>query len=123
MAKDCWSKKKSVESNAATSNSNEKSEEDWDAEAFFAREEEDLALITTISESIDHENDWIVDSGCANHMTGDKQKLQNLTAYNGSRVVVTANNSRLPIAHIGKMIVSPQQSSSQISLDHVYHVP
>lgn len=56
-------------------------------------------------------------------MTGDKKKLQNLTTYNGSRVVVMANNSRLSIAHIGKTIASPQRSSIQILLDHVYHVP
>jgi len=34
MEKDCWFKKQSVESNAATSNSNEKSEDVWDAENF-----------------------------------------------------------------------------------------
>ncbi|XP_021821223.1 uncharacterized protein LOC110762835, partial [Prunus avium] len=31
---------------------------------------------------------------------GDKEKLQNLIEYKGNRVVVTANNSRLPITHI-----------------------
>lgn len=70
MAKDYWSKKKSVESNAATSNSNEKSGDDWDAEAFFAIEEEDLALTATIYESIDHENDWIIDSGLCKSYDG-----------------------------------------------------
>lgn len=34
MVKDCWSKKKTIESNVATSNS----EEEWDADAFFAVE-------------------------------------------------------------------------------------
>jgi len=57
MEKDCWFKKQFVESNTTTSNSNEKSEDVWDAEACFATEEEDLALASTISESIDHEND------------------------------------------------------------------
>ncbi|KAL3530249.1 hypothetical protein ACH5RR_009571, partial [Cinchona calisaya] len=40
MAKSCWLGKRSVESNAATS----KNEEEWDAEALFAAEEEELAL-------------------------------------------------------------------------------
>ncbi|XP_049399895.1 uncharacterized protein LOC125863980 [Solanum stenotomum] len=121
--KDCWFKKQPVESNAATSNTKKNSEDVWDAEAFFAIEEEDLPLTTTISKSIDHENDWIVDSGCANHMTGDKQKLQNPSVYKGSRVVVTANDSRLPITHIGKTTVSLQHGTNQMSLQNVYHVP
>ncbi|KAG5629427.1 hypothetical protein H5410_001144, partial [Solanum commersonii] len=48
MEKDCWFKKQSVEINTTTSNSNEKSEDVWDAEAFFAIEEKDLELSSTI---------------------------------------------------------------------------
>uniref|UniRef100_A0A2N9EBN9 Retrovirus-related Pol polyprotein from transposon TNT 1-94-like beta-barrel domain-containing protein n=1 Tax=Fagus sylvatica TaxID=28930 RepID=A0A2N9EBN9_FAGSY len=71
----------------------------------FAMEEEELALTVTTPEQIDYKNDWIVDSGCSNHMTGDKHKLQNLSEYKGGRVVVTADNSRLPIAHIGHYVL------------------
>ena len=123
MAKDCQSKKKHVESNAATSNLKENSEDGWDAEALFTKEEEELALMATTPELIDYKNDWIIDSGCSNHMTGDKQKLQNMSEYKGGRVVVTADNSRLPIAHIGKTIVMPRYSSNQVPLQDVYHVP
>lgn len=38
-------------------------------------------------------------------------------------MVVTANNSRLPICHIGKTMVVPQFSSKQVQLQGVYHVP
>ena len=72
MAKDCWTKKKPIESNTATSSSKENSEDGWDAEALFATEEEELALTVTTPEQIDYKNDWIVDSGCSNDMTGDK---------------------------------------------------
>jgi transposase InsO family protein len=123
MAKDCWTKKKPVESNTATSSSKENSEGGWDAEVLFAMEEEELALTVTTPEQIDYKNDWIVDSGCSNHMTGDKHKLQNLSEYKGGRVVVTADNSRLPIAHIGKTIVTPRYNSNQVPLQDVYHVP
>uniref|UniRef100_A0A2N9EWY2 Uncharacterized protein n=1 Tax=Fagus sylvatica TaxID=28930 RepID=A0A2N9EWY2_FAGSY len=98
-------------------------EDGWDAEALFAMEEEELALTITTPEQIDYKNDWIVDSGCSNHMTGDKHKLQNLSEYKGGRVVVTADNSRLPIAHIGKTIVTPRYNSNQVPLQDVYHVP
>ncbi|CAL8997356.1 unnamed protein product [Prunus brigantina] len=123
MAKDCWSNKRPVESNTVTSNSKEKSEDDWDAEASLAIEEEEKALTVMSPERINYKNDWIVDSGCSNHMTGDKEKLQNLTEYRGNRVVVTANNSRLPITHIGKTVVVPRHNSNQVPLQDVYHVP
>lgn len=71
-----WYKKQFVTSNIATSTSNKKSEDFWDAEAFFAIEEEDLALPSNISESIDHQNEWIVHSGCANHMIGDNKSCK-----------------------------------------------
>ncbi|KAF7804048.1 Retrovirus-related Pol polyprotein from transposon TNT 1-94 [Senna tora] len=118
MAKDCWSKKTAVESNAATS----KVEDEWDAEALFAIEEE-LALTVTTSNQINYENDWIVDSGCSNHMTGDRKKLKDMLEYKGRRVVVTADNSKLPIAHVGNTTVSPHDSESEVPLQNVYHVP
>lgn len=118
MAKDCWSKKGLVESNATTS----KSEDEWDAQAFFAAIGES-AFIATTSEQIDYEKDWIIDSGCSNHMTGDKEKLQDLSEYKGRHMVVTANNSKLPIAHIGNTIVSSQYNTNDVSLQNVYHVP
>ncbi|KAE8730369.1 tir-nbs resistance protein [Hibiscus syriacus] len=106
MEKDCWTKKKPVESNIATSSSKENSEDGWDVEVLFATEEEELALTVTTPERIDYKNDWIVDFGCSNHMTGDKQKLQNLSEYNEGHVVVTADNSRLQITHIGHVSYS-----------------
>ena len=56
-------------------------------------------------------------------MTGDKHKLESMSEYKGGRVVVTADNSRLPIAHIGKTIVTPRYSTNQVPLQDVYHVP
>lgn len=70
--------------------------------------------MVTTSEQINYENDWIVDSGCSNHMTGDKQKLQNLTEYKGGCVVVTTDYSRLPIVHIGKAILIPRYNSNHV---------
>ncbi|KAE8727767.1 tir-nbs resistance protein [Hibiscus syriacus] len=101
MAKDCWTKKNHDESSTATPRSKENSEDDWDAEVLFATEEKELALTVITPERIDYKDDWIVDSGCSNHIMGDKQKLQNLSEYKGGRVVVIADNSRLPITHIG----------------------
>ncbi|KAH7863862.1 hypothetical protein Vadar_022839 [Vaccinium darrowii] len=64
-------------------------------------EKSETALATLPNRgAINYNDDWIVDSRCSNHMTGDKKKLSNLSIYKGDRVVVTANNSRLPITHI-----------------------
>ncbi|KAL1098731.1 hypothetical protein V6Z11_D05G118100 [Gossypium hirsutum] len=109
MAKACWSKKKSVESNVTAS----KSKDEWDAEALF---------IATTSKNIDYKKDWIVDSRCSNHMTGDKEKLQNLSKYKGSWVVVAANNSKLSIAYVGNTVVFPQHSDTEVPLQSIYHV-
>ncbi|KAK4433007.1 Copia protein [Sesamum alatum] len=119
MVKDCWSKKNVVESNAATS----KTEDEWDIEASFAADEDKLALAATTSNQINYENDWIVDSGCSNHMTGDKGTLKNVSKYTGSRVVVTTDNSKLPIAHVGNTVVSPQYNEAEVLLKDVFHVP
>ena len=38
-------------------------------------------------------------------------------------MVVTANNSRLPISHIGKTTIVPRYGPNEIPLQGVYHVP
>ncbi|PHT79794.1 hypothetical protein T459_17846 [Capsicum annuum] len=75
-----------------------------------------------MTKTIDYEKDWIVDSGCSNHMTGNKENLQYLLEYKGSRVVIMANNLKLQIAHIGNTVVSTQYSDNEVPLQNVYHV-
>ena len=72
---------------------------------------------------INYKDDWIIDSGCSNHMIGDKEKFVSISEYKRGRVVITANNSELPITHIGKVVVTPRFSNMQVQLDNVYHVP
>ncbi|KAL0378499.1 UNVERIFIED_CONTAM: putative mitochondrial protein [Sesamum radiatum] len=97
--------------------------DEWDFEASFAADEDELAFAATISNQINYESDWIVNSGCSNHMTGDKEKLKNVSKYTGSRVVVMADNSKLPIAHVGNTVVSPHYNESEVPLKDVFHVP
>lgn len=92
-----------MESNTTTS----KSEEKWDAEAFFAAKEEELARTTTTSNQIDYEKYLIFNLSCSNHMTSNKEKLQNLLEYKGSCVVVTTNSSKLLVTHISYTINVP----------------
>ena len=121
MSKDCWSKKKSVENNVASSNM--EMEEEWDIEVLYVIEEDELALMVTMGDHINDENDWIVDLGCSNHMTGDQSKLQDKKEYKGSHMVRTTNNAQLSIAQIGNRTIMPGNKSDTVSLHNVYHVP
>lgn len=49
--------------------------------------------------------------------------MRNVTEYKGGPMVVTTNNSWLPIAHIGNTAILPRFSSNQVPLQDVYHVP
>ncbi|XP_062086226.1 uncharacterized protein LOC133792339 [Humulus lupulus] len=109
IAKNCWSKKKTTKGNVVMSNTRQASDEEWDVEASFAVEEGELALAVTVPRPIDYNNDWIIDSGCSNHMTGDKEKLQSMTEY----------NSRLMITHIVKTKIVPRLSTKEVSLQDV----
>ncbi|KAL3533857.1 hypothetical protein ACH5RR_007378 [Cinchona calisaya] len=108
-------------------------DEDWDVQVSFTVEEcafccttnqkDELALTRVNTNHINYNVDWIIDSECSNHMTGDKRKLTNLTESKGGQVVVTADNSRLPITYIGNATILPRYNSHQVELQHVYHVP
>ncbi|OMO79399.1 Zinc finger, CCHC-type [Corchorus capsularis] len=132
FARDYWFKQ--AQGNAATtSRGGNDSEEDWDFQVSFAVEEpEELATACTVEpeqetalsmvSKIDFSNDWLVDSYCSNHMTGDKEKLSNMSTYAGKRMVVTANNSKLPITHIGQTVIVPKLGQHQVQIGNVFHV-
>ncbi|KAG5578505.1 hypothetical protein H5410_058639 [Solanum commersonii] len=128
-AKDCWYKK--AEGNVATSSQNQKDEEEvWDFETSYVVEETnqqdkegEIALATVSEKLVDYEHDWITDSRCSNHMTGDEKKLINVSKYKGDRVVETTNNSKISITHIGKTVFMSYHSSRQVELQNVYYVP
>ncbi|KAL3501894.1 hypothetical protein ACH5RR_036343 [Cinchona calisaya] len=86
-------------------------------------QKDELALTTVSANPVNYNVDWIIDCGCSNHMTGDKRKITNLTEYKRSRVVVTVDNSRLPITHIGNATILPIYNSHLVELQYVYYVP
>uniref|UniRef100_A0A2N9EU04 GAG-pre-integrase domain-containing protein n=1 Tax=Fagus sylvatica TaxID=28930 RepID=A0A2N9EU04_FAGSY len=51
------------------------------------------------------------------------QTKKNMSKYKGKRVVVTADNTRLPIAHIAETLISLRFNAKQLPLEQVYHVP
>jgi len=44
-------------------------------------EKQELALAMSTLSKIDYTKSWIVDLGCSNNMTGDKEKLLNMSEY------------------------------------------
>ena len=74
-------------------------EEEEKLVASIVEEDEEMALVVVNHNQANYKKHWVVDSGCANHMTGDNEKLQTMSKYKGRKVVVTANNTRLLIAH------------------------
>ena len=68
--------------------------------------EEEQASSASSSHRINYEKCWVFDSGYSNHITGDKNKLCNASEYKGKLVLVTPNNSQLPITHIGDTVIT-----------------
>ena len=78
--------------------------------------------MATMGDHIDYENDWIIDSKCLNHITGDQRTLQDKKEYKGSRMVRTTNNTQLSIAQMGNTTIMSGNKSDTVSLHNVYHV-
>jgi len=68
---------------------------------------------------INYQDDCIVDPGCSNHMTGDKNKLQSMTKYKGDRILMT-NDYKMQITHIGNTIIAPRFSPHWVQLQNAF---
>ncbi|OMO68008.1 Zinc finger, CCHC-type [Corchorus capsularis] len=111
FARDC--RFKQAQGNVATTSRGE--DDHGEIAVACTVEPEEEAALSMVSK-INYNDDWIVDLGCSNHMTGDKEKLSNASTYAGK------NNSRLPITHIGRTKIAPRTSQHQVQLDNVFHV-
>lgn len=56
-------------------------------------------------------------------MAGDERKLLSKNEYKGKQMVVTANNAKLPITHVGSAVCAPKLGKDIILLQYVYHAP
>ncbi|KAA8540328.1 hypothetical protein F0562_024753 [Nyssa sinensis] len=79
---------------------------------------------TYANASIDYSKDWIVDSGCSHHATGNASLLSEVRPHYGKRAIVTADNSLHPVVKEGNFNVKKDISNAGgVSLKDVYHVP
>ncbi|KAL4280021.1 hypothetical protein GQ457_03G014930 [Hibiscus cannabinus] len=74
---------------------------------------------------LSHENceeEWIIDSGCSHHVTGNDELLSDLRQHKGERVIITADNSAYPVAQEGVVKIGMDEKNV-VKLNDVFHVP
>ena len=94
---------------------NEENEEDW-SKCFLAKN-----TILCAKASVDFEKEWIVDSGCGHHVTGDQSKFAHLHDYEGRYSIVTADNTVHSVKKEGVVRINNDGDDS-IMLQSVFHV-
>lgn len=62
-----------------------------------------LAKIIPISDK------WIIDSGAANHRTGNRENLFHKTKYKRSRMIITVDNTRFLIKSDYATVIMPRR--------------
>ncbi|KAH0780989.1 hypothetical protein KY290_000587 [Solanum tuberosum] len=91
-------------------------EEDW-GKCFVA----ETRAVNTMT-SINFERDYIVDSECGHHLTGDEVKFFDFHKYNGHDVIVTTYNTVHHIDFEGTIVINKKKEDSIIA-NSVFHVP
>jgi hypothetical protein len=77
--------------------------------------------VATASSSFGPNNNWYIDSGATDHITGELDKLTIHDAYITSDQIHAANGVRMEISHIGTSIIPIP--SRNLLLNSVHHVP
>ncbi|KAK8926651.1 hypothetical protein KSP39_PZI018972 [Platanthera zijinensis] len=71
--------------------------------------------------TVDYQDDWIVDSGCGHHLTGNESKFSSLRTFSGNEAIITANDTVHAVENEG--VVSLSSDKGPLTLRSVYHVP
>jgi histone deacetylase 1/2 len=67
------------------------------------------------------DSNWYTDTGAADHITGELDKMVMRDRYEGGEQIHTANGSGMDIAHVGRVICHTPQR--KLFLNNVLHVP
>ncbi|KAG6505923.1 hypothetical protein ZIOFF_031236 [Zingiber officinale] len=67
-------------------------------------------------------NEWIVDSGCGHHLTGDESTFSCSQLHDSGKGIITADNTIHKIQKEGTVVID-NNSGESITLNSVYHVP
>ncbi|KAG6477308.1 hypothetical protein ZIOFF_066561 [Zingiber officinale] len=106
----------------------EQKEEDWShcflADSVIEDSQWVPCLMTegNLNEKISTNKEWIVDSGCSHHITGDESILSRSWTHDGRSGILTADKTVHKIRKEGTVVVDNDHGES-ITLNSVYHVP
>ena len=94
----------------------------WNKEANYAEldDTEELILMATIDEPINKKVAWFLDSGCSNHMCGDKSAFVELI-NEGKHFVKCGNDSRMTVVGTGSVRLA--FNGTTFLIRNVYYVP
>ncbi|KAK3027521.1 hypothetical protein RJ639_040236 [Escallonia herrerae] len=71
----------------------------------------------------DNKEEWIIDSGCSHHVTGNDTLFSEVHEHHRDQVIVTVDNSTHPVAKEGVVTINVANDISSVKLHDVYHVP
>ncbi|KAJ0040751.1 hypothetical protein Pint_27243 [Pistacia integerrima] len=96
----------------------------WE-QCFTVEEVEEKSVQTLVNYVKNDKEEWIIDSGCSHHVTGNDTLFSEMRQHHGERVIVTVDNSTYPIAKEGVVTidVADDTRTSSVKLNDVYHVP
>lgn len=90
-----------------------------EAQFTYGHEGHDVLVATCYSSNVSSEN-WLIDSGCTNHMTYDKKIFKDLRNTNITKVKI-GNGEHLTVKGIGTVVL--KSSSSLKTISNVLYVP
>ena len=79
---------------------------------FVAIKEESPKKMALVSQ-VEKKSDWIIDSGCSNHMTGDMNKFVNFKSHDGG-IVRVGNNVAYQVKDIGSITLDGKTNTKDV---------
>ena len=84
-------------------------------------EEEPVVLMVTTSEEEFGRENWFLDTGCSNHMTGHKEWLSNIDTNSSSKIKL-ANDNVIKAEGVGNVVIKKDGKKTMV-IEDVLYVP
>lgn len=91
----------------------EESDDDASEDIVFVAIKEEISHQKALVSKMDNSDDWINDSGCSHHMTGDRSKFLSLKEFHG-RVVRFGNDSPCMVKGEGFISLNGKSSANDV---------
>jgi hypothetical protein len=92
-------------------------DEDEESDIDYEETMRNLSLMANFCDYMDGRKEWILDSGCTDHVTGDKDMFRELAKNDGPRKYVSfGDNSKGKVLGLGKVAISNNSSIQNVML-------